>query len=54
MTRCVVPPLAIDRGDKVRQARVATAGNFLKPLPECILETDARLVASDHDRALDD
>src|SRR5262249_702613 len=30
------------------------ARDLLQPVPECILETHARFVASDHDRALDD
>src|SRR6516162_7604356 len=49
-----MPALGIDRADQFRQGSVSPASDFLQPLPECIFETNARLVASDHDRALDD
>jgi hypothetical protein len=46
--------LPIYRGDKVRQIHKALASNYLQRAPEFILEAHARLVAVDHDRALDD
>ena len=47
-------PLGIDRLDKIRRTHVAPGGDLFQPLPECIFEADARLVASDDDRTLDD
>src|SRR6516225_3921202 len=41
---------AVTRADKVMFRPLAISF----PVPECIFETNARLVASDHDRALDD
>jgi hypothetical protein len=48
--------LALDvySGDKVRQIHKALASNHLQRTLEFILEADARLVAIDHDRALND
>src|SRR5713226_5716699 len=43
----------VDRGDEVRQARIALAGNLLEPRPERVLEADARLVAGNDDGAFD-
>ena len=42
--------IAVIRSDKVMFRPLAISF----PVPECIFETNARLVASDHDRALDD
>ena len=47
-------PLGIDRLDKIRHTHVALGGDLFQPLPEFIFEADARLVAGDDDRTLDD
>ena len=49
-----VLPLGIDRLDKIRHTYVAPGGDLFQPLPECLFEADARLVASDDDRVLED
>src|SRR5262249_55776158 len=45
--------VAIDRGDDLRQARVAAGRDLFEPAPERLLEADAGLVPGNDDRALD-
>src|SRR3954463_8812640 len=48
-----VPTLRIDRCNEIREGHVATPGDLFQSFPESIFQTDARLVTSDDDRALD-
>src|SRR6195256_5396477 len=46
--------IRIDRSDQFGQSGIASARDLLEPLPECVLETHAGLVAGNDDGALDD
>src|SRR5450759_4176744 len=45
--------IGVDRGHQIGQRYLAAAGDFLQALPERVFQTDAGLVARDHDRAFD-
>src|SRR5882762_3044691 len=45
--------VGVDRGNQLRQGRVALAGDLLEAIPERVLEADAGLVAANDDGALD-
>ena len=48
-----VAAVGIDRRHKLGQSEAAIVGDFLEALPERVFETDAGLVSSDNDGALD-
>ena len=44
--------IAIDRGDQLRKGHASLLGDLLKAVPELVFEADARLVACNDNRAL--
>jgi hypothetical protein len=45
--------LLIERSNEIRQSYTVLASELLQGVPKVVLKADARLVATDHDRAFD-